>query len=92
MGTLLAARAPADGARFTVTKRMWWAGALVEVGRIVRIDDPATARQLHEIGRIAPVDNAARELLRAPAKWIAPRDTSIHPGGPGIMARSRFGD
>jgi len=76
-----------DGGRYLVRRRMVWADGFAEVGSVIRIDDPALARQLVAAGKIVPADAAAQEHLGKPARWTAPRDTSIRPQRPGIFSR-----
>ncbi|MBK6279922.1 MAG: hypothetical protein IPF57_18275 [Gammaproteobacteria bacterium] len=78
------------GAKFRATKRFWWADRVLAVGEVVKVDDPALARELCGAGRLEPVDDRAREHLTKPAKWIEqPQDTtSITSRGAGIVSRA----
>jgi len=76
-----------DGGRYIVRRRMVWGDGFAEIGSVIRIDDPALARELVAAGKITPADETAQEHLGKPARWAAPRTTSINPNNRGVFAR-----
>jgi len=73
--------------RFEVLRRMIWGGSIAEVGAIVRIEDPALARELVAAGKVAPASDRARNHLTKPAKWTEPKTTAVSPRNSGIFSR-----
>jgi len=76
------------GAKYIVKRRMVWGDGIAVVGQVIAVEDPADARGLCAAGKIAPLDDAARDHLRQPARWVEqPRNTSVHPKGAGVFSR-----
>lgn len=76
-----------EGGRYVIRRRMVWGGDVASVGEVIRITDPALARELIGAGKIEPADADAETHMRGPARWVAPRDTSINPKRAGVFAR-----
>jgi hypothetical protein len=81
------------GAKFRALRPFWWSARLLAVGEVVKVEDPALARELVGAGRLEPVDDRAREHLTKPAQWIEqPQDTTtaITSRGAGIVPRAQI--
>ena len=82
-------RAEAEVAKYVVLRRMVWGDGIAVVGQTIMVSDPALARELVNAGKLSPLDDAAREHLKAPAHWREqPKNTaSISPRGAGVFSR-----
>ena len=87
--SLFKKRTEVAGGTYVVLRKMVWAGGIAAVGQTIVISDPADARGLLHAGKIAPLDAAAQDHLRAPAHWNEqPRSTtSLNPRNAGVFSR-----